>query len=83
MHMPKRLPQTLDSTNWFEVQAYLAETADYAVAQSTKGDIGVTWNKSDERPYGFPHSYKNQQWFVLPEPLAQMVLGGATIFDSQ
>ena len=85
MHMPKRLLVTLESTSAFEVQTYLAESPEYAVAQSTDGrSIGVTWNPDPtERPNGFPHSYSHQQWFILPAPLAQMVLSGATFFDGQ
>jgi hypothetical protein len=83
MHMPKRLPVTLGSTSAFEVQAYLAESPEYAVAESTGGEIGVTWNPSDERPNGFPHTYSHQQWFILPATLAQMVRAGAMFFDGQ
>jgi hypothetical protein len=84
MHMPARLPVTLGSTSAFEVQTYLAESPEYAVAQSTSGDIGVTWNPDPtERPNGFPHTYSHQQWFILPAPLAQMILAGATLFDGQ
>lgn len=84
MHMPKRLPVTLGSTSAFEVQTYLEESPEYAVAQSTDGSIGVTWNPDpEERPNGFPHSYSHQQWFILPTPLANIVLSGATFFDGQ
>jgi hypothetical protein len=84
MHIPKRLPVTLGSTSAFEVRRYLAETLEYAVAESTEnGVIGVTWNPSPERPNGFPHTYSHQQWFILPAPLAAMVLAGATCFDGQ
>jgi hypothetical protein len=84
MHIHKRLLQTLESTKAFEVQTYLAELPEYAVAQSTDGSIGVTWNPDPtERPNGFPHTYSHQQWFILPVPLAQIVLSGATFFDGQ
>jgi hypothetical protein len=83
MHMPKRLKVTLGSTSAFEVETYLAETPEYAVAQSTDGVIGVTWNPNKECPNGFPHTHKHQQWFMLPDPLAQMVLSGATFFEGQ
>lgn len=84
MHMPKRLPVTLGSTSAFEVQTYLAETPEYSVAQSTTGDIGVTWNPDPpDRPSGFPHTYRHQQWFILPKPLAEMVFASATLFDGQ
>ena len=84
MHMPKQLPVTLGSTAAFEVQTYLAESPEFAVAQSTGGDIGVTWNPdAKERPNGFPHTYGHQQWFILPTTLAQMVLSGAAFFDGQ
>lgn len=84
MHMPKRLPVTLGSTSAFEVQTYLAESPEYAVAQSATGAIGVTWNPDPiERPNGFPHTYSHQQWFILPAPLAEMVFSGATLFDGQ
>lgn len=82
MHMPKRLPITLGSTSAFEVRTYLSETPKYAVAQSARGDIGVTWNPdAAERPNGFPHTYSHQQWFILPAPLARRVLSDATVFD--
>ncbi len=84
MHMPKRLPVTLGSTSAFEVRTYLAEAQEYAVAHSTDGSIGATWNPDPtERPNGFPHSYSHQQWFILPAPLAKMVLAGASCFDGQ
>jgi predicted NUDIX family NTP pyrophosphohydrolase len=84
MHIPKRLPVTLGSTSAFEVRTYFAETAEYAVAQSTSDAIGITWNPDPtERPNGFPHSYNHQQWFILPEPIATMLLSGATLFDGQ
>src|SRR5579863_8410816 len=84
MHMPKRLPVTLGSTSAFDVQTYFAGSPDYAVAQSTSGEIGVTWNPDPtERPNGFPHSYSHQPWFILRAPLARMVLAGATLFDGQ
>jgi hypothetical protein len=84
MHMPKRLSATLDSTAAFEVQTYLAETPEYAVAQSTRGEVGVTWNPgAGGSKQGFPHTYGHQQWFILPGPLAQMVLAGAAFFDGQ
>ena len=57
------------------------ETDEYAIARSTDGAIGVTWNRSEERPSGFPHTYSHQQWFMLPEPLARMVLAGADLFE--
>jgi hypothetical protein len=82
MHMPKRLDVTLGSTTAFEVESYLAETPDYAIARSTGGEIGVTWSRGEDRPQGFPHTYKHQQWFILPGPLAQMVLAGAELFES-
>lgn len=82
--MPKRLPVTLGSTSAFEVQTYLAEFPEYAVARSATGAIGVTWNPDPiERPNGFPHTYSHQQWFILPAPLAQMVLSGVTLFEGQ
>jgi len=82
MHMPKILPVTLGSTSAFEVEYYLSETTDYAVARSISGEVGVTWNRSDERPNGFPHTYSHQQWFIFPEPLARMVLAGADLFTT-
>jgi hypothetical protein len=83
MHMPKRLPVTLESTSAFEVQTYLAESPEYAIAQSTEGNIGVTWNPNAESPNGFPHTFKHQQWFILPAPLAAMALDRAESFDGQ
>jgi hypothetical protein len=84
MHMPARLPVTLGSTSAFKVHTYLAESPEYAIAQSPGGDVGVTWNPDPtERPNGFPHTYSHQQWFILPPSLAQMVLAGATLFDGQ
>jgi len=83
MHMPKKLTVTLDSTSAFEVETYLAETNDYAVARNIKGEVGVTWNPNADSPNGFPHTFSHQQWFILPEQLADMVLAGATFFDNQ
>ena len=83
MHMPKRLPVTLGSTSAFEVQTYLSESPDYAVAESTGGDIGVTWNPNPESPNGFPHTFSHQQWFILPAPLANLFRTGAACFDGQ
>ena len=80
--MPKRLEVTLGSTSAFEIVSHFAETRDYAIAQSTDS-VGVTWNPSDGSPQGFPHTYNHQQWFILPDPLAQMVLGGADLFESE
>lgn len=80
--MPKNLAVSLGSTNAFKVDSYLSETPDYAIARSTNGDIGVTWNRAADRPNGFPHSYSNQQWFILPAPLARLVLAGADLFAS-
>ena len=82
MHMPKTLPATLGSTSAFDVEIYLLETTDYAIARSTSGAVGVTWNRSDARPNGFPHTYSHQQWFILPEPLARMVMAGADLFSA-
>lgn len=79
MHFPRRLPATLGSTSAFEVESYITETPDYAVALSTSGVVGVTWNRSEERPNGFPHTYSHPQWFMLPEPLARMVLAGVEL----
>ena len=69
MHMPKQLPTTLGSTASFTVQCYLAETNEFAVARSTDGKIGVTWNDT-AHPGGYPKAFGHQQWFELPEPLA-------------
>lgn len=83
MHMPKKLSVTLDSTSAFEVRTYLAETDEYAVALSSEDEVGVTWNPCPGRETGFPHTFSHQQWFILPEQLADMVLAGATFFDKQ
>jgi len=79
MHTPKRLSVTLGSTSAFEVGSYITETTDYAIALSTGGSVGITWNRSDERPNGFPHTYSHQQWFILPDPVARMVMAGADL----
>jgi hypothetical protein len=75
---------TLDSTSAFEVQAYLVETSEYAIATSIDGGVGVTWNPGAGGSHqGFPHTYGHQQWFMLPSPLAKLVLAGAALFDNQ
>ena len=79
MHQIKKLTETLGSTSAFNVDQYLIETPDYGVAVTVDNVVGVTWNRSDERPQGFPSSYKHQQWFILPEPLANLVLAGASL----
>jgi hypothetical protein len=82
--VPKQLSQTLGSTSAFEVQTYLAELPEYAVARSATGEIGVTWNRDPiARPLGFPHTCGHQQWFILPAPLAQMILSDPTLFEGQ
>lgn len=83
MHTTKQLPITLGSTAAFAVAAYLVENPDYAIAVRDDGLVGVTWNRSDERPNGFPHSYSHQQWFMLPRPLGQLVIAGADLFTDQ
>ena len=83
MHIPRRLNQTLVSTSAFEVEAYLVETDEYSIARSTNGMVGVTWNRSETRPHGFPHSYSHQQWFILPEPLAGVVEASSALFESE
>lgn len=84
MHFPNRLPMTLGSTRTFKVKAYLVETPEYAIAVDIDGAVGATWNPDPtERPNGFPHSYSHQQWFILPEPVARMLLAGAELFDEQ
>jgi len=76
MHMPSRLPETLGSTAAFVVQEYLTEMQDYAVARSARGEIGVTWNDA-AHPGGYPKAFGNQQWFILPPPIAMIVLATA------
>ena len=77
MHFPKRLPSTLGSTSQFKIINYLTEHADYAVALSSSNEVGVTWNPdSVKRPNGNPQVFGHQQWFILPEPIAQMLLSG-------
>ena len=79
MHTPKRLAVTLGSTSAFQVKSYITETTDYAIALSNVNAVGITWNRSDERPNGFPHTYSHQQWFILPDPVARMVLAGVDL----
>jgi hypothetical protein len=74
MYPQKRLPTTLGSTNAFQIQNYISETAAYAVAVDSDGLVAATWNPSDTSPNGFPHTFSHQQWFILPEPIARMVL---------
>ena len=76
VHKTKKLPQTLGSTNFFQVDEYIYEDVEYAVAKSTDDMIGVTWNPEPSRPYGYPHTHQKQQWFVLPPPLASFVRDG-------
>ena len=84
MHFPNRLPMTLGSTSAFKVNAYLVETPEYSIATSIDGSVGATWNPDPtERPNGFPHTYSHQQWFILPDPVSQMLLAGAELFDQQ
>ena len=84
MHFPRRLPTTLGSTSAFEVQTYLVETQEYGIALSTNGAVGVTWNPDpDERPNGFPHTYSHQQWFILPDQIARMLLASADLYEEQ
>jgi hypothetical protein len=82
MHTPKRLDVTLGSTAAFQVEIYLVETEDYAVARSSDGVVGVTWNRSEDRTNGFPNTFGHQQWFILPDPLTKMVLAGAELFGA-
>jgi len=83
MHFPSRLPATLGSTSAFEVRVYITENPEFAVALSVDGMVGVTWNRSEGRPSGFPHTYSHQQWFILPDPLARMVLAGVDFIADQ
>lgn len=83
MNHEKKLDCTLGSTTAFKVKHYLVENEDYAVAESKAGDIGITWNKSKDRPQGFPSTFKHQQWFILPKPVAKMVLAGAELLLEQ
>lgn len=75
------MKNTLGSTSAFHVAAYLVETEEYVIASNGDGSVGVTWSRNEERPQGFPSSYKNQQWFILPPPLARMVLSGSELFE--
>jgi hypothetical protein len=74
MHSTRRFPNTLGSTSFFELESYITETSDFSVALSSDGMVGATWNRGEGRPNGFPHSYNHQQWFILPEPIAHLVL---------
>ncbi len=79
MHTTKKLNETLGDTKEFEVSRYIVETPEYAIAENTHGRIGVTWNKSEEIPNGFPHTYGHQQWCFLPEPLTNLVISSITL----
>jgi len=81
MHQNKRLAITLGSTSFFSVESYISEAKDFSIALSVDGMVGVTWNRSEERPNGFPHSYSNQQWFVLPDPLARILLASIELTE--
>ncbi len=84
MYFPKRLPTTLGSTSAFKVQSYLVETQEYAIARGANGAVGATWNpEPNERPNGFPHTYSHQQWFILPDPIARMLLASADLYRGQ
>lgn len=83
MHTQKRIENSLGSTSAFHVESYLVETEDYVIATDGEGNVGVTWSRNEERPQGFPSSYKNQQWFILPPPLAGMVLSATDLFESE
>lgn len=82
MHTNKKLPNTLGSTSFFEVATYIIETSDYSLALSSDGMVGATWNRGEGRPNGFPHSYNHQQWFILPEPLANLVRASIDLADN-
>lgn len=82
MHTTKKLPNTLGSTSFFEVAYYIIETSDYSVALSSDGMVGATWNRGEGRPNGFPHSYNHQQWFIFPEPLANLVRASIDLADT-
>jgi len=45
--------------------------------------VGVTWNRSETRPHGSPHSLGHQLWFILPEPLARVVEASSGLFESE
>jgi hypothetical protein len=64
------------------VEHYLCENEEFAVAKSVDGNIGVTWNVSEDRPNGYPNVFGHQQWFILPAPLADLVLAAANVFPS-
>jgi hypothetical protein len=81
MHSARRFPNTLGSTSFFELESYITETSDFAVALSSDGMVGATWNRGEGRPNGFPHSYNHQQWFILPEPLANLVRASIDLAD--
>jgi hypothetical protein len=72
-------PAVLGDTGTFKVGRVLWHCEDFTVAESVPdihGNtcVGVTWNPSDDRPKGYPNTRGYQQWFILPEPIGNMLL---------
>ena len=61
----------------YELIRYIAHCDEYTIALLTHPNgsecVGVTWNGTKGR-VGFPQSFGNQVWFILPEPIAGLVL---------
>ena len=69
----------LGTAGRYEPLRYVAHCDEYTVAEvkdTTNGwiGVGVTWNPSPELPHGFPTTFGNQMWFILPDPIAALVL---------
>ncbi|MGH8012021.1 MAG: hypothetical protein ACREQ4_05940 [Candidatus Binataceae bacterium] len=61
----------------YRLVRYVAHCEDYTVAvveENGVSMVGVTWNPTAEGKIGFPQTFGNQMSFILPEPLAGLVL---------
>jgi hypothetical protein len=66
----------LGSAAGYDVKRYIAHCPEYTIAVLTSGEwegVGATWNKRPNDP-AFPQQFGNQLWFILPEPIAGLVL---------
>lgn len=68
------MKRPLGDTTRFKVKRYVVQATAYAIAESVTGEIGVTWRPTQDRPKGFPNTRGYQQWFILPDGLASLVL---------
>ena len=70
----------LGDTKQFKVARYLAHDTEHVTIAESHPDlhgrtsIGVTWNPQTGRPRGYPNSRGYQQWFILPDEIAGLVV---------